>query len=140
MSIAFFISTGVGKLQDMGLGVNALGLFIILYALSMILGIFSGNSLYLIIVCAIIMSMGFQGGSILNQTLLFSLNPGSRSRINTAFVTNNFVFGAVGSLLASSLWPFGGWQSICTGATCALVISLLVWFFSRSKLDRAIGK
>lgn len=134
------ISTGVGKLQDMGLGVNALGLFIILYAFSMILGIFSGDVLYLIIACAIIMSLGFQGVSILNQTLLFSLNPGARSRINTAFVTNNFAFGAVGSLLASWLWAFGGWRSICIGATCALAISLSVWFASRRKLDRAIGK
>lgn len=134
------ISTGVGKLQDMGLGVNALGLFIVLYAFSMVLGIFSGDVLYLIIVCAIVMSLGFQGVSILNQTLLFSLNPGSRSRINTAFVANNFAFGAIGSLFASLLWSSGGWQSICIGATCALVISLLVWFVSRNKLDRAIGK
>ena len=55
----------------MGLGINALGLFIILYALSMILGIFSGNSLYLIIVCAIIMSMGFQGGFHIESDIAF---------------------------------------------------------------------
>ncbi|MEU1089256.1 hypothetical protein ABZ401_20965 [Streptomyces sp. NPDC005892] len=41
-----------------------------------------------------------------------SVEPQSRSRLNTASVTGNFLGGTIGSALASALWQSGGWGGV----------------------------
>ncbi|HTF55532.1 MAG TPA: hypothetical protein VK735_49485 [Pseudonocardia sp.] len=53
-----------------------------------------------------------QGQRILNQAQIFAISAEARSRINTAYVTGNFVGGAAGSITASALWAFGGWIAV----------------------------
>jgi len=45
---------------------------------------------------------------LLNQIRIFSISDEGRSRLNTAFVTTNFVGGAVGSAAAATRWSAGG--------------------------------
>jgi hypothetical protein len=37
---------------------------------------------------------------------LFSVDVNARGRLNTTFVTSNFIGGAIGSMLAEVLWRF----------------------------------
>ena len=92
----------VGKLQDNGLSIPALGLFIFLSLIGTSTLLLNQSIITVIIVTALI-SIAVQG-VLISQTRLFSLSNNERSRLNTVFVVNNFIFGAMGSALSSFLW------------------------------------
>lgn len=131
---------GIGKLQDKGLSVPALGAFILISLISMICGLVFSDSIIAIILIAAVFSVAVQGVSILTQARLFNLSNDERSRLNTVFVVNNFLFGAVGSALASLLWSLGGWSYVMTGAIIISVIALIIWVSSRSSFNETDKK
>ena len=120
-----------GKLQDNGLGVPALGVFVVMIIATMICGLMFSDSIIAIVVIAAVFSIGVQGITVLSQARLFALSNEERSRLNTVFVVNNFIFGAIGSALASFLWSLGGWSYVMMGAILISVIALVVWVSSR---------
>ena len=123
---------GIGKLQDRGLSVPAMGGFIILSLITMICGLILYDSIIAIVIIAAALSVAVQGISVLAQARLFNLSNEERSRLNTVFVVSNFIFGAVGSALASILWSLGGWSYVMASACLISIIALIVWLFSRS--------
>ena len=127
----------IGKFQDKGLSIPALGAFIVVCLVSMLCGFAFRDSIVAIVIVAAILSVAVQGVSVLTQTRLFNLSQGERSRLNTVFVVNNFIFGAVGSALASLLWSLGGWSYVMIAASAVSVAALIVWLFSRSKFKYA---
>ena len=127
----------VGKFQDKGLSIPALGAFIVVCLISMLCGFAFRDSIIAIVIVAAILSVAVQGVSVLTQTRLFNLSQGERSRLNTVFVVNNFIFGAVGSALASLLWSLGGWSYVMIAASVVSVAAFIVWLFSRSKFKYA---
>lgn len=133
--VAAVVGLGLGKLQDNGLSVPALGLFVLISVFSMILGLLFSDSIVAIVVIAAVFSIAVQGVSVLSQARLFALSDDERSRLNTVFVVNNFLFGAVGSALASFLWSVGGWTYVMVGAIVISVIALIVWIFSRASFN-----
>ncbi len=46
--------------------------------------------------------------------------------MNTAFVTSNFVGGAIGSAVAGALWHVGGWWAVVVGGCVVLGVALVV--------------
>ena len=127
----------IGKFQDKGLSIPALGAFIVVCLVSMLCGFAFRDSIVAIVIVAAILSVAVQGVSVLTQTRLFNLSQGERSRLNTVFVVNNFIFGAVGSALASLLWSLGGWSYVMMAASAVSVAAFIVWLFSRSKFKYA---
>lgn len=127
---------GIGKLQDMGLSVPALGGFIATSLIAMICGFAFYDSIVAIILIAAIFSIAVQGVSVLTQARLFNLSNEERSRLNTVFVVNNFIFGAVGSALASLLWTLGGWSYVMAGSALISFAALLVWLSSRKPFSQ----
>lgn len=123
---------GLGKLQDKGLSVPALGVFIIISLISMIGGYLFPDSILAIVIIAAVFSVAVQGISVLSQARLFALSNEERSRLNTVFVVNNFLFGAVGSALASFLWSQGGWAYVMVGTIFISLMALIVWVSSRN--------
>ena len=134
---AAVFGVGIGKLQDKGLSIPALGAFIVVCLVSMVCGFAFSDSIVAIVIVAAVLSVAVQGVSVLTQTRLFNLSQGERSRLNTVFVVNNFIFGAVGSALASLLWSLGGWSYVMIAASAVSVAALIVWLFSRSKFKYA---
>lgn len=134
LTVAAF-GLGIGKLQDKGLSVPALGGFIIISFITMICGFIFYDSIVAIVIIAAILSVAVQGISVLTQTRLFNLSNEERSRLNTVFVVNNFIFGAVGNALASFLWSLGGWTYVMMAASLISLIALIVWLFSRSSFN-----
>ena len=120
-----------GKLQDKGLSVPALGVFIGMILVTMVGGLVFSESIIAIVIIAAVFSVGVQGITVLAQARLFALSNEERSRLNTVFVVNNFIFGAVGSALASFLWSMGGWSFVMMGAILISLIGLIVWISSR---------
>lgn len=127
----------IGKLQDRGLSVPALGAFIILSLATMMCGLMFSTSIVAIVIIAAVFSVAVQGISVLSQARLFNLSNDERSRLNTVFVVNNFIFAAVGSALSSLLWSLGGWSYVMIGAGVISFAALFVWLSSRKAFDEA---
>jgi hypothetical protein len=51
--------------------------------------------------------------------------------LNTAWVVNNFLGGAVGSGLATVLWARGGWLAITAAGAVLACFALVVWLLGR---------
>ena len=133
---AAVFGVGLGKLQDKGLSVPALGIFVAITLITMIFGYEGSDSIIAIVLVAAVFSIAVQGISVLSQARLFALADDERSRLNTVFVVSNFIFGAVGSALASVLWSAGGWSYVMIGAIIASTLALIVWLLSRSSFNQ----
>ena len=137
---AALFGLGIGKLQDKGLSVPALGIFIIISLISMFCGFVFYDSIVAIVIIAAVFSIAVQGVSVLSQARIFNLSDGERSRLNTVFVVNNFMFGAIGSALASGLWSLGEWGYVVIGASLISLIALMVWISSRRSFNEVDSK
>ena len=139
---AAVFGVGLGKLQDNGLSVPALGIFVLISLVTMIFGYMVSDSIVAVIIIAAVFSIAVQGISVLSQARLFALSNEERSRLNTVFVVNNFIFSAIGSALASLLWSWGGWSCVMLGGIMISFIALVVWILSRSsfiEMDETTG-
>lgn len=122
---------GVGRLQDRGVGIPATGIFICLALAGMLAAAFGEFTIWAVIFSAVLFDVGSQGVSVLDQALLFPLDAAARSRLNTVFVVNKFICGAIGSSLASCLWGVGGWRAVVAGGAIWICFALAVWAISR---------
>jgi predicted MFS family arabinose efflux permease len=120
-----------GRLHDAGWSVRASGLGWALVVVAFGLAALAGRSVVLIVVAILLLDIAIQGINILNQTRMFAVSGEERSRLNTAFVTSNFLCGAVGSVLASVLWSAGGWTAVTLCGAGLAVVALVVWAFGR---------
>jgi len=125
-----------GKLHDKGLSVPMTGVALSLVFVSIIISWWGHFSILMLLGAVLLLDMAIQTLNVLNQTRIISLEPQSRSRINTAFIVVNFVAAAFGSVLAGILWQHGGWDWIVFGETSCVLLSLLFWWFGK----RALGK
>lgn len=120
-----------GKLHDRGWSLPVTGIGWALVIAAFALALVGGRTLIWLVVAILVVDVAIQGINILNQTRLFEVDPAARSRLNTAFVTNNFLWGAAGSAAASVLWTVGGWSAICSAGIALGVVALLVWAIGR---------
>ena len=120
-----------GRLHDAGWSVRASGLGWALVVVAFGLASFAGRSVVLVVVAILLLDVAIQGVNILNQTRMFAVSGEARSRLNTAFVTSNFLCGAVGSVLASVLWSAGGWRAVTLCGVGLALVALVVWAFGR---------
>ncbi len=120
-----------GRLHDRGWSMPATGLGWVVVLLSFGLAGFAGRSAALIVLVVVLVDAGMQALNILNQTRIFAVSHEARSRLNTAFVTGNFVGGAIGSAAASVLWSVGQWRAVCLAGMAASVFALAIWAVGR---------
>jgi predicted MFS family arabinose efflux permease len=123
-----------GRLHDRGWSVPATGAALTLGLGSLVLAALGARSIVVILVAVVLIDVSIQTVNVLNQTRLFAVDPAARSRLNTAFVANNFIGGAVGSALAGVLWQRGGWVAVSIGGMVLMGIALLVWLGQRHAL------
>jgi predicted MFS family arabinose efflux permease len=122
-----------GRLHDRGWSVPATGAGLALALASLLLAALGSGSILLVLVAVLLLDVAIQGVNVLNQTRLFAIDPAARSRLNTAFVTGNFIGGAIGSSMAGVLWHLHGWLGVSLGAATLSACALLVWFFQRKR-------
>jgi predicted MFS family arabinose efflux permease len=128
-------SLRVGRLHDRGQSVGATGVFLALAVVAFVVSGLGARSIVAILAGVVLLDVAVQGANVLNQTRLLSVDPASRSRLNTAFVTSNFVGGAVGSVLASSVWSVGGWAAVTGAGAVWLGLAGIVWIIGRARLS-----
>ncbi len=118
---------GSGRLVDRGLRHRATGGFLVAVALSWAVLAAAGHSLVALMVGIVLLDLGIQGTHIANLGSIYLVRPDARGRVTTAYMTGNFVIGALGSLAGAAAYGAGGWGAVtCVGAAAAL-IALGTW-------------
>lgn len=128
----------VGRLNDKGNSFRTTTITISMIVVSYIVFGLSSQSIIGLVIGVIIMDLGVQATHISNQTLIFSLIPEARNRLNTVYMFTYFVGGAAGTYLASQAWHHWKWNGVVAVgfvlSSLALIIHL--WFLKRSKAKR----
>lgn len=124
-----------GHLADKGRAqLTTLGA-IILLALSFIAAdlVVAATALIAFGVTAVLIDAAVQLNQISGQRIIFGLDSAAGGRINAAYMTIVFVFGATGSLIGSASFEAGGWTlSSLIGAGFGGVALLLFLLFDRA--------
>jgi predicted MFS family arabinose efflux permease len=120
-----------GRLHDRGWSLPATGAAWLLALLAFALASVAGKSLAVLIVVIVLVDIAVQALNILNQTRVFAISQEARSRINTAFVTSNFIGGAMGSAAATVLWSIQGWTAVLTAEVALCLVGLGLWAIGR---------
>lgn len=77
--------------------------------------------------------LGFQSALVAHQALIYSIDPGARSRLNAMLFVSMFSAMALGAALASLLFAEWGWVAVSALATGAALLAALVrWLPVRS--------
>ena len=78
-------------------------------------------SLVLLVVVAVVFDLGVQAALVSHQSVVYSLDPASRSRLNAVLVSSMFLGMASGAALGSALLAAWGWRAVpALGAVAAL--------------------
>jgi len=120
-----------GRLYDRGWGLPATGAAIAATWLSLVVALIGARSIVAILVAIVLLDVALQVLNRINQARMFEVSHQARSRLNTLFVTSNFLGGAIGSGLAAALWPIGGWTAVMVAGMTLCVIGLVVWAVGR---------
>jgi predicted MFS family arabinose efflux permease len=120
-----------GRLHDRGWSLPATGAAWTLALAAFLIAMLARHSLVLLLVAIVLLDIAIQTLNILNQTRAFTISQQARSRINTAFVTSNFVGGALGSAAATIFWSIGGWTAVTTAEVALCCFGLVVWASGR---------
>jgi len=127
---------GAGRLHDRGWSTRATGLFWLLATGAWAMCGLGRFSLPWLLAGIVVLDAATQAQRILNQAQIFAISAEARSRINTAYVTGNFVGGAVGSITASALWALGGWIGVSVAGAALSLIGFAVWGVSQLRRSR----
>lgn len=120
-----------GRLHDRGLGLVTIGVAWALVLVAFVIGGLGAHSVPLLVIAILVLDVAIQGHNITVQTRMFQVDPAARSRLNTAFVANNFLWGAVGSGLTAVLWHLGGWTAVCIAGAVLSGFAWTVWAVGR---------
>ena len=131
MAVLLLAAAVTRRLHDRGLSLPATGVAWALLLVAFGLALAGRNSVVAIVIAVVLLDAAAQTIGILNQTRLFTLSPGARSRLNTVYVTSNFLGGAAGSAAATLLWSAGGWVAVCVAGLVASGFALAVWAVGR---------
>jgi predicted MFS family arabinose efflux permease len=122
---------GAGRLHDRGWSVVGTGVAWGLLVVAWVTAGLGRDVLVVVILAVLVLDVGVQGQNILAQSRIFALSAAARSRLNTAYVTGNFLGGAVGSVAASVLWSVAGWRGVCVAGAGLGLLGVALWLGTR---------
>ena len=79
-----------------------------------------------LIVGVLLMDLGVQSIQVAEQSLVMSLVPAARSRVNTLYMVGRFMGGAGGSALGAFAWSRFGWPGVCGASIGFLAIATAI--------------
>ncbi|HVD03556.1 MAG TPA: MFS transporter [Candidatus Dormibacteraeota bacterium] len=102
-----------GRLADRGWERPASIGFALAVAIAFALMLLGRSALAPLLAGIVVLDVGVQGLGITNQSLIYGLRGGARSRLNSVYMTTYFVGGAVGSAAAGLIYAGWGWLGVC---------------------------
>jgi predicted MFS family arabinose efflux permease len=127
-----------GRLADRGHAQAATGGFLLAIAVAWGLLALGRSSLAALIAGVVLIDLGIQGQHIINQSTIYGLREDARSRITTAYMTSNFLWGALGSAGAAAAWSAGGWDAVSLLGLAMSLAALTLWATEVTR-RRAVG-
>lgn len=105
-------ASGAGRLADAGRDrwTTVIGCVLLLACWAPIAA--GHHSLVWLVVGIVVLDLAVQGVHITNQSIIFSLDPESRSRINAAYMVLYFIGGAIGSAVSAAVYGAAGWGGV----------------------------
>jgi predicted MFS family arabinose efflux permease len=85
-------------------------------------------AIVVLVALAIVFDFGVQAALVAHQTIVYSLDPAARSRLNALLFTGMFIGMATGAALGSALLSSFGWLGVTGLATVASAAALVVRF------------
>ncbi|WP_295716720.1 MFS transporter [Mucilaginibacter sp.] len=123
----------MGRLSDKMNSYKLSGYTLSLVLISFIIFYFSSHSIIGLIIGVIVLDMGVQATHISNQSIIFSLIPEARNRLNTVYMVSYFIGGASGTFLASQVWKSYQWSGVCAIGAALAIVALAAHLFSYQK-------
>jgi len=116
--------------------VSTIGFSLALLSSYALLGV--GRSTFLVLALGIVLlDAGMQGMQITNQSIIYTLRPQSRSRVNSVYMFCAFAGASAGSYLAGNAYQHFGWRGDCwVGAILSLAIVVPALFERTTKTSR----
>jgi predicted MFS family arabinose efflux permease len=122
-----------GRLADRGWAHVTVGVSLALVALSFAAIGAGVTSLLALAVGLLVFDFGVQGVHISNQTIVYSLRPEARSRLNSAYMTVYFLGGATGSGTSAWLYARHGWVGVAVLGAAFPTVGLLLWLLDTGR-------
>lgn len=122
-----------GRIYDHGWAVPAIGLGLIVTLTSVTVAAIGSSSIVAVLISVALLSVGAQSVLVLLQTMMVSIDPAARSRLNTIHIVSNFIGGALGSTLAAVLWQVGQWLAIMSCSGAVIILALTLWLYHRKR-------
>ncbi|MCW2959402.1 MAG: transporter [Solirubrobacterales bacterium] len=116
-----------GHLADGGREHAATGVFWLLVLAGWGFLALGTSSLAAIIVGIVLLDLGVQGQHILSQSMIYAAAPDARSRVTTAYMGSNFLWGAAGSAAGALAFSVGGWGAVCGLGGAFSMLAVVVW-------------
>jgi cyanate permease len=91
----------------------------------------SSSSVAGIVLGLVLIDFGVQGQNVLSQHVIYGLGAEHASRVTIAYVTSNFLGGALGSAAGSVAWGAGGWSAVCAVGAVTAGLALALWLTDR---------
>jgi predicted MFS family arabinose efflux permease len=117
----------VGRLLDRRGSTVVMGAFLAVLVAGSAVFLFSELAIGFVMVGLMLLNLGQQGASVANQSRILNLQPGARSRLNTLYMTSNFIGGAIASLGAVAVYTVWGWPGITVTAMATALAAFLMW-------------
>lgn len=127
----------MGRLSDKTDAYKLSGFTILLVLLSFGIFYLSAHSIWGLVLGVVVLDMGVQATHISNQSIIFSLRPEARNRINTIYMVTYFLGGTAGTFVATQLWNSYRWTGLCCIGAAISIITLLVHFLNKPKNNQA---
>jgi predicted MFS family arabinose efflux permease len=81
--------------------------------------------LFGLVVGALLLDLGVQGGHVSNQIRIYTLSAEAHGRLNTVYMVSFFVGGAAGSSLGTLGWSLWRWNGVCVTGLVMLLLALV---------------
>ncbi|WP_330186112.1 MFS transporter [Dactylosporangium sp. AC04546] len=116
-----------GRLHDRGWSMPATGLAWLGILVAFGVALAARLGVVFVLAAIVLLDVAMQTQGILNQTRIFAVSGQARSRLNTAYITGNFIAGAMGSAAAAMLWMAGGWTAVAVAGMALSGLALAFW-------------
>jgi predicted MFS family arabinose efflux permease len=117
----------MGRLHDHGHGRVATGAVLAAVLLSWPIFYLGRHSVPAIVLGLVLLDFGVQGQNVLSQGAIYALGRKTTGRVTTAYVTSNFIGGAIGSAAGAIAWSAGGWLPVCAVGFVFAATALVAW-------------
>jgi predicted MFS family arabinose efflux permease len=95
--------------------------------------IVAAGVLWALVILTVIIDAAVQFNQVVSQRVIFALAPELRGRINAIYMTISFIGGAIGSLVATATYHWGGWSGSAMAGGIIGIAGLALFATERRK-------